>query len=330
MSATVDDIAQRAGVSASTVSRVLNDRGPVAAATAEKVRAAVRALGYSRSTLLEPVAHPLVAVCAPARPEHWQLDVVNRVDLALQRQGVLTATPAISADVSEVEAVVAAGAAVVITPTFTPVDLPVPVVRFAEAPGPGQDPARQPFPGEHVAARIDLAGGLTLAFDHLTAIGHRRIGLICNDSGDLADQLQERFLADHPMARFHDGLREWIAPVPKSFSGGIDAALRLKDRTCTAVIVQSGLQLYGVFHGIRQRGLAVPRDLSAVGLGDSLTVRFTQPPATVLGFDANALAEALIAGARSCLDLPGDRLPAVPPTFRPVLVARSSTTAVQR
>ena len=327
MTATVEDIAQRAGVSLSTVSRVLNGRGSVAAATADRVRAAVRELGYSRSTLLEPVVHPLVAVCAPARPEHWHLDVLNRVDVALQRHGIVTATPSIGADVTEVEAVVAAGASLVLSPTFTPLDLPVPVVRFAEA---QRDSVREPYAREVIAARIDLAGGLTLAFDHLQAIGHRRIGLICNDSGVLADQLRNRFLADHPMARFHDGLEDWIAPVPKSFAGGIDAALRLKDRTCTAVIVQSGLQLYGVFHGIRQRGLAVPRDLSAVGLGDSITVRYTEPSATVLGFDTNALAESLVAAARTVLGLPGDQLQAVPPTFRPSLIARRSTTAAHR
>lgn len=327
MAVTVEDIAARAGVSLSTVSRVLNDRGPVAQATAHRVRQAMEDLEYTRSTLLRSTEHPLVAVCAPARPEHWQLDVLDRVDTALQRRGVLTANPSIGADLSEVEAVVDAGAALVLTPTFTPLEMDVPVVRFA---GAGHEDDRQPFPREVVAARIDLTGGLSLAFDHLSAIGHRRIGLICNDSGMLADQLQARFLAEHPMARFTDQLQEWIAPVPKSFSGGIDAALRLKDLTCTAVIVQSGLQLYGVFHGIRQRGLAVPRDLSAVGLGDSPTVRYTRPPATVLGFDTDAMAEALTAGARTALGLSGDGLPAVPPTFRPMLIARRSTTAVQR
>lgn len=327
MSVTVEDIAERAGVSLSTVSRVLNDRGPVAESTAQRVRTAMADLGYSRSTLLRGTEHPLAAVCVPARPEHWQLDVLSRVDSALQQRGVLTATPAIGADLSEVMAVVDAGAALVITPMLTPLEMDIPVVRFA---GASHTDDRLPHPNELVAARIDLTGALSLAFDHLSAIGHRRIGLICNDSGVLADHLQARFLAEHPMARFNEALDEWIAPVPKSVSGGADAALRLKDLTCTAVIVQSGLQLYGVFQGIRQRGLVVPRDLSAVGLGDSLTVRYTRPPATVLGFDAEAMAEALTAGARTVLGLPGDGLPTVPPTFRPMLVARRSTTAVLR
>ncbi|WP_029088212.1 LacI family DNA-binding transcriptional regulator [Brevibacterium album] len=328
MAVTVGDVAQRAGTSATTVSRVINDRGPVAAATAARVRQAMEELGYSRSTLLPVAHHPLVAVGVPVRPEHWQLEVMGRVSDALQQMGMLTSAPALGADLSELRATVRAGASLVVTPTFAPLDVPLPVVRFAEATARPED--RPAHSGERIAARIDLTGGLSLAFDHLSKMGHRRIGLICNDTGMLADQLQDRFLSEHPMAGLSERLPEWIARVPKSASGGTEAAIALKDRTCTAAIVQSGLQLYGVFRGIAARGLAVPRDLSVVGLGDSLTVRFIRPPATVLGFDTDAMAEALTAGARTALGVPGPGLPSVPPTFRPMLIARRSTTAVQR
>ncbi len=86
---------------------------------------------------------------------------------------------------------------------------------------------------------------MTTAFEHLRAIGHRRIGLICNDTGELATQLIQRFLAEHPARSYGLPLEDWIAPVPKSFSGGSRAILELKDATCTAVIVQSALQLHG-------------------------------------------------------------------------------------
>ncbi|GAA2092516.1 LacI family DNA-binding transcriptional regulator [Brevibacterium salitolerans] len=341
MAVTVGDIARRAGTSVTTVSRVINARGPVAQSTARRVREAMEELGYARSTLLEAVRHPLVACCVPVLPEHWQLEVMGRVSDALQQMGMLTASPAIGPDLGEVEAVAAAGASLVVTPTFTPVRVRLPVVRFAEAAeaaegrprgdgrpaGGGEHAAHS---GERIAARIDLTGGLSMAFDHLAKMGHRRIGLICNDSGTLADQLQDRFLSEHPMALLSERLPDWIARVPKSASGGTEAALTLKDRTCTAVIVQSGRQLYGVVKGIAARGLAVPRDLSVVGLGDSPTVRYIRPPATVLGFDTEALAEALTAGVRTALGAPGPGLPSVPPTFRPMLLARRSTTAVQR
>lgn len=363
----LEDVAEAAGVSVTTVSRVLGGRGTVAEATRTRVLDAVRDLGYDRSTLLHRQAARLVAVCAPAQPEHWQIEVCRSLSRQLQDAGIIAATPFLDEDIAEVRACIDAGAALVVTPTFTSLDVDVPVVRFAEATaawpaataGPEVSPASStgsagpasgtgsagpasgtgsagPEPGagravdaERIAARVDLSGGMSLAFEHLHALGHRRIGLVCNDSGALAEQLKNRFRREHPMRDVTDRLDEWIAAVPKSHSGGIAAATQLRDATCTAVIVQSALQLHGVFAAVRRWRLAIPRDLSVVGFGDFSTMRYTNPPATVLRLDNQALAEALAAGVRSVLGLPGRQLASVPPTLRPRLLARQSTAAAR-
>ncbi|MBD8021025.1 MULTISPECIES: LacI family DNA-binding transcriptional regulator [Brevibacterium] len=354
----LEDVAEAAGVSVTTVSRVLGGRGTVAAATRTRVLDAVRDLGYDRSTLLHRQAARLVAVCAPAQPEHWQIEVCRSLSMQLQDAGIIAATPFLDEDIAEVRACIDAGAALVVTPTFTPLDVDVPVVRFAEATaawptataGPEVSPASgtgsagsasgtgragpeagagRAVDAERIAARVDLSGGMSLAFEHLHALGHRRIGLVCNDSGALAEQLKNRFRREHPMRDVTDRLDEWIAAVPKSHSGGIAAATQLRDATCTAVIVQSALQLHGVFAAVRRRRLAIPRDLSVVGFGDFSTMRYTNPPATVLRLDNQALAEALAAGVRSVLGLPGRQLASVPPTLRPRLLARQSTAAAR-
>lgn len=354
----LEDVAEAAGVSVTTVSRVLGGRGTVAAATRTRVLDAVRDLGYDRSTLLHRQAARLVAVCAPAQPEHWQIEVCRSLSMQLQDAGIIAATPFLDEDIAEVRACIDAGAALVVTPTFTPLDVDVPVVRFAEATaawptataGPEVSPASgtgsagpasgtgragpeagagRAVDAERIAARVDLSGGMSLAFEHLHALGHRRIGLVCNDSGALAEQLKNRFRREHPMRDVTDRLDEWIAAVPKSHSGGIAAATQLRDATCTAVIVQSAPQLHGVFAAVRRRRLAIPRDLSVVGFGDFSTMRYTNPPATVLRLDNQALAEALAAGVRSVLGLPGRQLASVPPTLRPRLLARQSTAAAR-
>lgn len=354
----LEDVAEAAGVSVTTVSRVLGGRGTVAEATRTRVLDAVRSLGYDRSTLLHRQAARLVAVCAPAQPEHWQIEVCRSLSMQLQDAGIIAATPFLDEDIAEVRACIDAGAALVVTPTFTPLDVDVPVVRFAEATaawptataGPEVSPASgtgsagsasgtgragpeagagRAVDAERIAARVDLSGGMSLAFEHLHALGHRRIGLVCNDSGALAEQLKNRFRREHPMRDVTDRLDEWIAAVPKSHSGGIAAATQLRDATCTAVIVQSALQLHGVFAAVRRRRLAIPRDLSVVGFGDFSTMRYTDPPATVLRLDNQALAEALAAGVRSVLGLPGRQLASVPPTLRPRLLARQSTAAAR-
>lgn len=322
MTVRIQDVAHAAGVSVTTVSRVLSDRGTVAESTRQKVLDAAHKVGYSRSTFLPRNDARFIAVATPQDPEHWQLEVSRLVNAELQSHGILTMTPLIDTHLGSLETSIQAGAGLVVTPTFTHLDVDVPVVRFDET----SFASPSSSANETIAAKLDLATGLSLAFEHLTDLGHRKIGLVCKDTGELADLLASRFLAEHPMRHLGDA-NDWIVRVSKSYSGGIHAALRLKDAGGTAVIVQGQLQLFGVLDAIRKRGLTVPRDLSVVGIGDSLTTQYTGPPATVLSLDTVAMAQALAAATRTVLHIPGEHMKSVPPNFRPKLIARGSTSA---
>ncbi|GAA1513480.1 LacI family DNA-binding transcriptional regulator [Brevibacterium permense] len=327
MKVTLDEVAAKAGVSLATVSRVLGRRGAVAESTRAKVLEAMGELGYSRSTLLHDAPRRLVAVSAPGNPEHWQVQVCTRVAKALQDHDLLVTRPLVETDPEPLQTAIDAGAVALVTTTMTSLNTEIPCIRVAE-----QSTTEEVSEAgtEVIAARLDLGGGMTTAFEHLRAIGHRRIGLICNDSGELAVQLIRRFLAEHPARNLGLNLEDWISRVPKSFSGGSRAVLELKDATCTAVIVQSALQLHGALHGLRNRHLQVPRDMSVVGFGDSPTMKFTGPPATVLGLDVEGLSNALIDATLQTLRISTTGLPSVPPVFRPRLVARTSTTAARQ
>ena len=326
MRVTLEEVAARAGVSLATVSRVIGRRGAVAESTRAAVLTAMDELGYTRSTLLPESPRRLVAVGAPGNPEYWQTQVCTRVATALQDQGLLITRPPVETDSAPLDIAIEAGAVALVTPTLTSLHTSIPCIRVDE------QSARlaEGGSGDIIAARLDLGGGMTTAFEHLRAIGHRRIGLICNDTGELATQLIQRFLAEHPARSYGLPLEDWIAPVPKSFSGGSRAILELKDATCTAVIVQSALQLHGALHGLRNRRLQVPRDMSLVGFGDSPTMRFTGPPATVLGIDVDGLSQALIEATLSTLRIAPGGLATVPPVFRPRLFARGSTAAARQ
>lgn len=339
MSVLVAEIAVEAGVSVTTVSRVLSERGSVAATTRIRVREAAERLGYGRSTLLAPVTTPMVGVCRPASPEEWQVALCRQLGRDLQKAGILVATPDLFGDGLAVRRTVQAGAAALVAPVFTSPAvadrLPagsedVPVVRLAEA---GHEEALGPH--DHIAARVDLATGLRLAFDHLVSLGHRRIGLVCNDTGNLGASLRRAFLAEHPARNTRGDLSGWVAEVPKSAAGGAAAAARLMDATCTAAIVQSALQIHGVSEALRARHLMIPRDLSLVSFGDSATLTFTDPSVTALHMRVPTLAGALFAGLREVLGMrseDGEDYPSVfsvPPIAVPTLISRRSTTAVR-
>ena len=87
MGVRLKDVAERAGVSVSTVSRVLGGRDAVAEATRAKVMSAVDEVGYQRSTLLGAAAGQFAAVSLPENPEHWQTDVARAAIAHLQRAG---------------------------------------------------------------------------------------------------------------------------------------------------------------------------------------------------------------------------------------------------
>lgn len=338
MRVSVAEIAAEAGVSVATVSRVLSDRGSVAAATRARVRSVASRLGYARSTLLPATTTPMVGVCRPASPEEWQIALCRQLGRDLQAAGILVATPELFDDGQAVRHTVQAGAAALVAPVFTPPAvanrLPagsenVPVVRLAEADALDSTPQSA---NDHIAARVDLAQGLRLAFDHLVSLGHRRIGLVVNDTGNLGASLRRVFLAEHPARAIRSDLSMWVAEVPKSAAGGAAAARRLMDATCTAVIVQSALQIHGISETLRSRRLMIPRDLSLVSFGDSPTLSFTQPPVTALSMRVPALAGALLSGLREVLGRSADDYPsafAVPPVEVPTLVSRRSTAEVR-
>ena len=165
-----------------------------------------------------------------------------------------------------------------------------------------------------------------LAVSHLVALGHRRIGLI---SGP------DRFL---PVQRKLAGFRATMtrllgvteAELERSLArcrcsawrAGAAAAGRLLDRGVTGIVCGSDLMALGAIRAARQRGLAVPADVSVVGYDDSPLIAFTDPPLTTVRQPVQAMAVAAVGpwSTRS-----GPRRTALRVHLPPELVVRGST-----
>jgi LacI family transcriptional regulator len=173
----------------------------------------------------------------------------------------------------------------------------------------------------------NFTGGL-LATRHLIDLGHRRIAFI---SGD----------ADHPdsIERLR-GYREALATaglafddrlvVPGSYheESGLAAVSRLLDAKAkfTAIFAANDQMAFGAALGLQRRSMQVPHDVSLVGFDDLAMSTYTMPPLTSVrqpAYDIGRLsAEAmleLLAGSRPTVS--------VPP---PVLVARESSAPPPR
>jgi DNA-binding LacI/PurR family transcriptional regulator len=151
------------------------------------------------------------------------------------------------------------------------------------------------LPGLDLPAVVpdNLAGAYT-ATRHLQALGHERIGFIRGPGKYWT--LGER-LAGYLLAMQQGGLFPREALVPPRVSHGDDkghgemaALLDLPARERpTAVFAVSDKAAIGAYRAVRERGLAIPRDVSIVGFDDIEAARALDPPLTTVHIPGETL-----------------------------------------
>ncbi|SFK08503.1 LacI family DNA-binding transcriptional regulator [Streptomyces pini] len=335
MTARLADIAAQAGVSEATVSRVLNGKPGVSPATRESVLAALDLLGYERPMRLRRLSAGLVGLITPELENPIFPAFAQVIGQALTRQGytpvLATQTPGGSTEDELTEMLVDRGVAGIIFVSGLHADTTADTQRYEQLRGKGvpfvmvngfSPKVRAPFvsPDDRAAMR--------LAVTHLISLGHERIGLALGPA---------RFV---PVQRKTEGfttsLREQLGLSPSeaesmvqhslyTLEGGQAAAGTLIDHGCTAVVCASDMMALGAIRAARQRGLAVPGDVSVIGFDDSPLIAFTDPPLTTIRQPVTAMGQAAV---RALLEeIGGTPAPHSEFVFLPELVVRGSTAS---
>ncbi|MGW5049617.1 LacI family DNA-binding transcriptional regulator [Actinokineospora sp. NPDC004072] len=283
---TISDIAAAAGVSAPTVSRVLNGRGDVAPATRERVEALLRDHGYRRRGAA-PSGIGLLDLVFNDLDSPWAVEIIRGVEDAAHAAGIGTVVSAIHRHsgstrqwLDNVRARASDGA-ILVTTDLDPAlhaelrDLHVPAVVV--------DPAGVPSLDVPTIGATNWAGGLT-ATEHLIRLGHRRIGFVAGRP--------ELWCSRARLDGYRAGLEtaglavdpELIAPGAFDYESGFRAGERLwaLDAPPTAVFAASDQMALGVCEALRRRGLRVPEDVSVVGFDDLPEARWSAPPLTTI------------------------------------------------
>jgi len=287
----IKDVAEYAGVSPKTVSRVHNGERWVREEVREKVLAAIKALNYrpnaaarslsgSRSYLLglvldNPGSHyagdvqlgalqrsrlrgcHLVVEPIDIKSASWKTELVASVT-ALRLDGVLL-TPPLS-DNGEVLKVLE--------------DLDVPYVRIS----PDHDPDRSPF--VHIDERAAAYEMTTYLLDR----GHTDIGFIRGQATHSSARLRfegfQAALAERGLAP----RAEWIVDGGFQFPSGQDAARTLLDRDerPTAIFAANDAMAFGAIVAAAKLGIAVPGELSVVGFDDAPAAQIYSPGLTTI------------------------------------------------
>lgn len=324
---TLSSIARLAGVSAPTVSKVLNGHQGVATATRVRVEELLREHGYRRPGAVP--RSPLVEVVFYGMQSALAIEVLHGVEQVAGEQrlavGFVDVMRQMAAGRSWPEDLLRRRPAGVITVNLGFSGGPQSLLRAGAIPLVALDPTDQPGAGVPSVGATNWSGGLDAA-RHLLDLGHRRIALITGPPDRLAAR-----------ARL-DGIRAALtgAGVPpderltrtgRSFTvdDGLDHArelLRLPARP-TAVICGNDLQAFGVYAAAAESGLRVPDDLSVVGFDDLEYAGWSGPPLTTV---RQPFAEMGAAAARMVLALAAGEPPErTRRELQTTLVVRGST-----
>ena len=325
------DIAAHAGVSEATVSRVLNDRPGVAAATRQAVFAALDVLGYERPAQLRRRSAGLIGLITPELNNPIFPAFAQVVERALTRYGytpvLCTQTPGGSTEDELVDSLLEREITGIVFVSGLHADATADLGRYERLGSRGvpfvmingyREAVNAPF------VSADDRTAMRLAVEHLVRQGHDRIGLAVGP---------RRFV---PVQRKIDGftaaLRDTlgIADVEElvqhslfGVEGGTAAANALLDRGATALVCASDLMALGAIRAVRDRGRSVPHDVSVIGFDDSPLIAFTDPPLTTIRQPVEAMGLAAV-------DALLEEIGGTPTThadfvFAPELVVRAST-----
>ncbi|MFG2999873.1 LacI family DNA-binding transcriptional regulator [Streptomyces sp. NPDC048340] len=325
------DVAAMAGVSAQTVSRVVNATARVDEATRDKVVRAVHMLGYRPNTAARALAtgkfrtigvisfdlkahgnaRTLESIVSAVQSTDYSVNVV--VPQAQTQEAVLEAFHRLSGHA--VDGVIVNEAQILAGSLVLPLGLPVVVVD-------GGDGHR--YPGVHT----DHAAGAEIAVHHLLALGHTTVWHLAGPQDS------------HPARRRAEAwqrvLRAAGAPIPQAVYGdwsadsGYRAGRELAERPeVTAVFAANDQMALGLVRALREAGRPVPEDVSVVGFDNIAESAHFLPPLTTVDQDLSRVGAA-------CVDRLLSQIEGVPSTdssivsVMPTLVARDSAAPPRR
>ena len=286
--ARIKDVAQAAGVSTATVSRVLNHRYDVSPDTVEKVSKVMQELNYSVSLAAKGMRSRTthaIGLIMPEVTEPFGLEIIRGVGTAIKGSGydllIYAADyPPLSKRASwenEHVAFLSSGLTdgdIIVTPTSPSFPESARVVVI--------DPMREGAKAPSVIASNRL--GALAAMNYLINLGHRNIGFICGrpDTLSASDRLQG-YKDALTQAHIHYD-PELVQPGDYTQQCGREAALRLlklKHRP-TAIFAANDASALGVLDVAKEMSINVPADLSIVGFDNTPESRLASPRLTTV------------------------------------------------
>jgi LacI family transcriptional regulator len=265
---TIADVGVAAGVSPSTVSRVLNGTAKVDPTLADRVHEVVRELGYRPNLAAQGLARGewgTIGVMVPDLANPYFPDVLKAVTAVARANGrrvmVMESDedPAVEHDLIT-DLMRCCDGLLLCSPRMERAEL-------VDLAGRGQPMVlvNRIVPGLAVPSiSVDFYGGITLVCGHLAQLGHREVVYLSGPEASWANA--ERIRALEAAKAF--GMRVTVLPCGSTTRHGNEAAPKALESGATAIVTYNDLVAQGALARLRQLGVDVPREVSVIGFDD--------------------------------------------------------------
>jgi LacI family transcriptional regulator len=285
---TIHDVADAAGVSISTVSRVLNNKDDVAPETSDRVKGIIQELGYTTNLAARSMRSRrtnVIGLVMTDVGDPFSVQVLRGVDRAIAELAydLIVYTGGVSREklsadqerryVSLLDSSITDGV-IVVAPTATTFSTVSPIVVI--------DPNKEN--PDYPAVIATNRDGVLEAMEYLIHLGHRRIGFI-GGRPELQSAVQR-------LQGYQDGLCQANIPLDPELvrvgdyskkTGYLCAQrlLNLPDRP-TAIFASNDQSALGLLEAAEEIGLHIPDDLSVVGFDNIPESAYSSPPLTTI------------------------------------------------
>jgi LacI family transcriptional regulator len=327
---TMREVAQQAGVSIKTVSRVVNNQqGEISAATRQRVSAVIDRLGYrpnvqARALVTQRTQTLGLVVVTIDNP--FYSEVASSVQAAAREHQYHTFLASTENNLEDelniLESLAAQGVdGIIVCPTYLSNDN---LLRFAGRFRPIvciHNPVEHP----HISqVRGDIRLGAQMAVDYLSERGHTRIGMVAS-----TESPPERRWREHGYA---DGLARHGIPFEparvrrgsSTIDGGYEVTRELLTACpeLTALFAYNDLMAVGALRASQELGRRVPEDCAIVGFDDTAVAAVTTPTLTTVRVDKRELGRRAVERLLEMIDHPNQTYPSL--VLPPELVVRQS------
>jgi DNA-binding LacI/PurR family transcriptional regulator len=303
---TIQDVAERAGVTKTTVSHAISGKRPVAQETRDRIFAAMRELNFHPNPVARRLAGEwgrtiaLVYPLASPTLSAVELRFITTIADVVNRSGYMFLTiSSPHVGLGELQQMIFSGMidGIILMRIYMN-DARVEILKQENVPFVliGRTADNQDL------SYVDLDGGaaIDMAVEHLSRLGHERIVFIHPDDADFGFAF--RLVEGHRRACEKRGLAVLQEPAALSDEAGYRAILALLDRSpdLSGVIVWSDVVTTGVVRALNEKRRLIPDDISLISFDRSAQLQLASSDLTLVDTRAE---EVGATAARMLLDL---------------------------